>query len=190
MWRFLIFVVLAVVLMAQAAQAARGKMYASGSLAFGVLADAKDILSEINFDSGWGFIAALGYDMNGIRFEGEISLRAYDIDKIKIEGIGAIPVEGDFFALSYMANGYYDIKIRRSPFRPYVGIGFGVTHVDVDLKGLYSEGSTELAYQAMLGFAFRYSRKMFLRAGYRFFGYTDNDGTVIHELNIGAGFMF
>ena len=34
MKRFLIFVILAVVLMANAAQAARGKLYASGSLTF------------------------------------------------------------------------------------------------------------------------------------------------------------
>ncbi len=190
MKRFLIFVILAVALMANAAQAARGKVYASGGLTFGVLADALDIQSDIGIDSGWGLIAAVGYDMNKIRFEGEISLRNYGIDEINVDGVGTVSVDGDFTALSYMANGYYDFKIRRSPHRPYVGIGFGVTHVDVDLKGLFSTGSTELAYQAMAGVSFRYSRKMFLRAGYRFFGYTDNDGTVVHELNIGAGFMF
>ena len=189
MKRFLIFAILAAALMANAAQAARGKLYASGSLTFGVLAKALDVQSDIGIDSGLGLIVALGYDMNKFRFEGEISLRNYSFDEIEIDGVGTTSVDGDFFSLSYMVNGYYDFKVRRSPHRPYVGLGFGVTHVDMDL-GLFSTGSTEMAYQAMAGISFRYSRNMFLRTGYRFFGYTDNDGIVIHELNIGVGFMF
>lgn len=190
MKRFLICVILAVVLMANAAQAARGKLYASGSLTFGVLAKALDVQSDIGIDTGLGLIVALGYDMNKFRFEGEITLRNYSFDEIEVDGVGTVSVDGDFFSLSYMVNGYYDFKVRRSPHRPYVGLGIGVTHVDVDLKGLHSEGSTEMAYQVMAGISFRYSRNVFLRAGYRLFGYTDNDGIVVHELNIGAGFMF
>ena len=172
-------------------QAARGKKYVAGNLAFGVLADAADIISEISFKSGWGLIAALGYDTGkNFRFEGEVSYRAYNIDEIEVGGVGTIHVEGDFSALSYMANGYYDFKAVRRLFRPYVGIGFGITHVDIDLQGLFSEGSTEMAYQAMIGLGYRVSRKAVLTAGYRFFGFTDNDGMVIHELNVGARFMF
>lgn len=191
MKRFLLLVIFAMVCMtASPVQAARGKKYVAGNLGFGILVDGADVLSEISFDSGWGFIVAAGYDTGKIRLEGEISYRPYDIDKIKVTGVGTIPVEGDFSALSYMANGYYDIKVRRSPLRPYVGLGFGITHVDIEIQGQFSEGSTEMAYQAMLGLGYRVSRKAVLTAGYRFFGYTDNDGNVVHELNIGARYMF
>ena len=166
-------------------------MYAAGNLGFGILADTEDVISKISFKSGWGLIAALGYDTGkNIRFEGEVSLRTYDIKKIKVGGVGTVPVEGDFSAFSYMANGYYDFTPVRRLFRPYVGIGFGITRVDTELQGLFSKGSTEMAFQAMLGLGYRYSRKTVLTAGYRFFGFTDNDGMVIHELNVGARYMF
>ena len=78
MKRFLMFVIFAMVCMAASpVQAARGKKYVAGNLAFGVLADAADIISEISFKSGWGLIAALGYDTGkNFRFEGEVSYRA------------------------------------------------------------------------------------------------------------------
>ena len=190
MKRFLAGVIVVVVLTAQTAQADRGRVYVSGSLGYGVVADGADIRSETGIDTGWGLIGAVGYDTNRIRFEGEISLRKYKLDEVDVDGLGTLPVDGDLSAFSYMANGFYDFKRRTSPYRPYLGMGFGITRVDVNIDGQGEQGSTEMAFQFMGGVSIGLARRMFLRAGYRLFGYTNNDGNLIHELNLGAGFLF
>jgi opacity protein-like surface antigen len=61
----------------------------------------------------------------------------------------------------------------------------------VDLSGNTGGSSgTEIGYQLMAGVAFEVSPQAALTAGYRFFGFTDNGGAYVHELNLGARFMF
>jgi opacity protein-like surface antigen len=190
MKRLLMTMMVAAVFMAASAHAApQGQLYASGNLAFGILTDAEDRGVDISFDPGWGILGALGYDMGQIRVEGEIGYRTFDIDSVSVPGLGVFPVGGDISALSIMANGYYDHDMGTA-LTPYAGFGLGFVDADVDVPGVGSSSGTELAYQLMLGAAYEISPKLALTGGYRFFGFTDNDGAYVHELNIGARFMF
>ena len=188
MKRILIFVIFAAIMMATSEQAAQGKMYIAGNFGFGILTDSDDQGVELSFDPGWGLNGAFGYDMGQYRVEGEIGYRMYDLDEVRIGGV-PIPVDGDVTALTFMANGYYDHDMG-SPLTPYVGFGLGFVDVEFEVTGVGTFSDTEIAYQFMLGAGYDISPTTVLTAGYRFFGFTDNDGAFVHELNIGARFMF
>jgi len=145
---------------------------------------------EISFDPGWGFNGAVGYDMGEIRVEGEIGFRLFDVDEITVFPFPPISVSDDVTALTFMVNGYYDMETPNSPWTPYVGFGLGFLDISIDITGGGSFSETEFAYQGMLGLGYESSPNTVLTAGYRFFGFTDNDGAFIHELNLGARFMF
>ena len=59
------------------------------------------------FDTGLAFAAALGYDFNRFRVEGEISYQTNDVDKIGALGV-FFDATGDATALSFLINGYFD----------------------------------------------------------------------------------
>ena len=194
MKRFLMFAIIAAVFMVTSpVQAAQGQMYASGNLAFGILTDMEDEGVEISFDPGWGLIAAVGYDLGVYRVEGEIGYRMFDTDEIVVPGVGTFSLDGDVSVLTFMVNGYYDVAMG-GPLTPYMGFGLGLVNADFEATvpgfGTVSESDTEFAYQLMLGAGFEMNPNMVLTAGYRFFGFTDNDGAFSHELNIGARFYF
>ncbi len=191
MKRFLMFAMFAAIMMATSAQAAKGQMYFAGNFAIGILTDAEEAGVELSFDPGFGFIGAVGYDMGEIRVEGEIGYRLFDIDEVTIPPFPPISTDGDVRALTFMVNGYYDIEMPNSPLTPYVGFGLGFLDFDIDVAGLGQVVSeTEFAYQVMLGLGYEISPNTVLTAGYRFFGFTNNEGAYTHELNLGARFMF
>ena len=110
MKRTLLAMVFAMVFMATSVQAADRGYYASvkGGL---TIASSTDFGSgEIDFDPGFNITAALGYDLGLIRVEGEIGYRAVDIDSILGVPAGSI-FSGDFSALTFMGNGYYDFEM-------------------------------------------------------------------------------
>lgn len=189
MKRFLMTLVVAAVFMATSAQAANGQLYASGNLAFGILTDTDDSGLEISFDPGWGLNGAIGYDMGQIRVEGEIGYRDYGIDEVRIFGT-PFPVDGSVSALTFMVNGYFDFEMSGSPLTPYVGLGLGIADFDIEISGVSADAGSELAYQFMAGVGYDVAPNTVLTAGYRFFGFSDNAGSFVHELNIGARFMF
>ena len=184
MKRFLMTLVIAAVFMSTSAQAASGQPYISGNLALGILTDNDERAVEVSFDPGIGFLGAVGLDMGQIRFEGELGYRRFSIDEVRVSG-SPVPANGHASTLSLMANGYVDIEMPNSPLTPYVGVGLGF----VDTSGARFSG-TEIGYQFMAGAAYDISPKAALTAGYRFFGFTDNGGSNVHELNVGARFMF
>ncbi len=190
MKRFLMFMMFAAIMMATSAQAAKGQMYFAGNFAFGILTDSEAAAVEISFDPGFGFIGAVGYDMGEIRVEGEIGYRLFDIDERTIPPSPPISTDGDFKALTFMVNGYYDIEMPNSPLTPYVGFGLGFVDNEIDVTGVGSASEEEFAYQVMLGLGYEISPNTVLTAGYRFFGFTNNEGAYTHELNLGARFMF
>lgn len=187
MKRILMALIVSTVLMATSTYAADG-MYGAASLPLVQISDAEGGGVEIRISPWIGLIGALGYDLGVVRVEGEISYRSYDVDKVIIGGV-RYSRDADVSNWSVMANGYYDLETRTSV-TPYAGLGLGLTRAKRDISGFDSESSTELAYQLMLGAAFEVSSQAALTAGYRFFGYTDNDGEYVHELNVGARFMF
>jgi opacity protein-like surface antigen len=189
MKRFLMTLVVAAVFMATSAQAANGQLYVSGNLAFGILTDTDIGGDTISYDPGFGIMGAVGFDGGQFRIEGELAYRDYGIDTVTISGT-AFQGIGSISALSFMANGYADIEIPNSPLTPYVGVGMGFVDLSFNVGGTSYASGTEVAYQFMAGTAFDISPKAALTVGYRFFGFTDNEGSNVHELNIGARFMF
>jgi opacity protein-like surface antigen len=187
MKRLLMTLVVAVVFIATSAQAApQGQLYASGNIAFGILTDVEEGNVEIDYDPGIGFFGAVGLDMGQFRVEGELGYRRFSIDEVRVSG-SPVPASGHASAVSLMANGYFDIEMPNAPVTPYVGAGLGF----VDLSGNTGGSSgIEIGYQLMAGVAFEVSPQAALTAGYRFFGFSDNNGSDVHELNIGARFMF
>lgn len=120
---------------------------------------------DINFDTGFGIAAALGYDFAGsnLRLEGELTYR-YNEATVSSPALPSFAPSGDVDSIAYMANAYYDFDIN-SPLIPYVGAGLGV--VDIDSE------DTVFAYQGMVGASYGINSYSELFGGYRYF---DSEG--------------
>lgn len=189
MKRFLMIMVLALVFMANSAQAANEKLYISGNFAFGIQEDAEDGAVKISFDPGWGLIGALGYDAGKFRVEGEIYYRSFEIDEVTFPSSPPVSLNGDASVFGYMANGYYDFEMN-SPLTPYAGFGLGLVKANIDDIGFGSSSDTRIAFQVMLGAGYEIGPATVLTGGYRFFGIGVSEVPDIHEFNVGARFMF
>lgn len=121
---------------------------------------------DTDFDTGFNVGGAIGFSTGITRVEGEIVYRMNDFD-----GFG-----GDMSALSFMANGYYDIDTA-TPLRPYFGggIGFAIIYLDSELPvvGRVDENDTVFAYQIGGGVAYELNEFMALDLGYRYFATSD-----------------
>jgi opacity protein-like surface antigen len=139
-------------------------------------------VSKLDTTSGvpWGMTY-----MGKFRIEGELAYRSVDVDKVN--GI-PFPVSADLSALSFMANGYYDIEM--DSLTPYIGVGLGASNNELSVAGSGSVDETDFAYQFMAGLAFNVGKTTYLTAGYRFFAIGESDVPSTHELNFGARFMF
>ncbi len=155
----------------------------------------RDVSVELMAKSGFGVLAAAGYEMSSrLRAELELGYRGYEFDKAKVKVDPPIvpvrdkghwvdgPVDGDFSTLSVMANGIY--SFRRGKLRPYAGLGVGLARHTLNLErityeingrtvlgpsGGPEEDSTVLAYQAMAGIGYALSDNAEVRLGYRYF---------------------
>lgn len=125
----------------------------------------------IEYDTGFGFNVAAGYVMNPVRVEAEFGYKAADLDSVSGPG-GSIGISGaDLTVMSYMLNGYYDMKVDPT-ITPFVGFGIGV--IDGELEG--SGGSIDDAvfgYQATLGVSAAMNRNLNLDVYYRYQGSED-----------------
>ena len=187
MKRFLITMIVAAVFMATSAQAAKGKMYFSGSAGVSITEDLDFPGINISFDPGYNVGGALGYDMGRFRVEGEIRYSSVDIDAVN--GTPP-PTSADLSALTFMANGYYDHEMRNSSLTPYLGLGLGFVDSEVSAAGFGSTSETDFAYQFMAGLGFNVSPSTILTAEYRYFGIADSDAPSTHAFLFGARFMF
>lgn len=157
---------------------------------------APGVSGEIEYDEGFSGGAFWGYDLGTLRAEAEIRYRAADIDKFKNGGV-TLSGSGDFNALSYMVNGYYDFE-NQSPWTPYLGVGIGAATVEYDDLSVAgfpvpgSEDDTQFAYQFILGAGYSLNQRWMFNVNYRYFGTTDleySGGTEIeysaHNILIG-----
>lgn len=128
---------------------------------------------EVEFDPGIAVGGAAGYDYGFLRLEGEISYRHAEISSVTDAPTGASyrGVDGDFGALAFMANAFFDLH-NNSPITPYWGggVGFAVlssSDVTSAETPLYEEGEdTVFAYQAEIAL----NPFLSLDLGYRYFG--------------------
>ena len=119
--------------------------------------------------TGWAVGGAAGYDFVGPRLELNV-------------GYGQIPtsanipgsaINGKVGTLSVMANALYDF-MPASVITPYLGAGLGVAFIDSNS----SLGSTQFAYQAMLGVAYNVNEQLRFSVEGRYFG-TTNPGVTV-----------
>jgi len=151
--------------------------YISGNLA-GVIVndsdfDAGPLSGEFTFDSGIGFVAALGSSVeSGARAEVELAYRKNDFDEVKVDGLGKADIDGDISSLALMGNIYYDFSTEGG-FYPFIGAGLGFANIEADFDDIGSEDDTEIAYQVILGGSFTSSIGLSIDLQYRYFATND-----------------
>lgn len=123
---------------------------------------------DVSYDTGMGFVVGAGYDFDGVRLEGEFGYRNADVDKISGAG-GSVSVSGvDMTIMSYMANGYFDIK-SGSLVTPYVGGGVGMIKGEMDFDGDKLD-DTVFGYQLTAGLSFAANQNVTFDLYYRLQG--------------------
>lgn len=129
----------------------------------------------IEFDPGFTGSAALGYNwffpqnLADVRVELEGSYRYNDVHEI-----ASLTADGDAQVFSAMVNGYLDFRTTW-PVVPYVGIGFGGSHIRYEDDGAggligvtINDNDTIFAYQVMGGVFYNLSESMAIGFEYRF----------------------
>jgi opacity protein-like surface antigen len=162
-------------------------LYVSGNFGFAMASDSDltdstvpGVTVNTEFDTGPALGAALGYDFNRFRVEGEISYQKNDVDKIGALGV-FFDATGDATAISFLINGYFDF-VNSSAFTPYISAGLGYAQVefnDLSISGSGFPGSSDddsvFAYQIGIGVGYALSEKVTIDVKYRYFGTEDSE---------------
>jgi opacity protein-like surface antigen len=151
--------------------------YISGNLGAVIVEDsdfdAGPLSGEFTFDTGFGFVAAVGSSVeNGGRIEVELGYRKNDFDELKIDGLGKADIDGDISSLSLMGNAYYDFSTEGG-FSPFIGAGLGYANIEADLDDAGDEDDSVFAYQLILGGSFASSETLSVDLQYRYFATDD-----------------
>jgi len=177
-----LFLTLCFFLILGASSAFGGNVYLNGNLGAVWLSDSDLSQSDgtkgkAEYDTGFGFAAALGYDFGPARAEAEVGYRIHDYDKVGASGQEKVNAGGDVTGWDFMVNGYYDFENTTS-FTPYIGGGIGAAILDssgVNAGGINmsSGDDTVFAYQAIAGVAYIFAEVWAVQLEYRFFGTAD-----------------
>lgn len=165
----------------------------------------------LTFEPGLNVNAALGYRFGNFRVEGEFS---FFNNPISVASAGT-PVgtfkesaEGNVSLRAYMANLYYDIPIKNSRLKPYLGVGIGFYQSEINgltadffntlgIPPVNATSNTPFAYQFRGGLGYVLSRKAEIYLGYRFFrgeeltfnaevlGELNPNGASVHNVELG-----
>lgn len=123
---------------------------------------------DAEFDTGYGFNLSAGYNFDGFRIEGEFGYKNADMDKLSGGGGSANVDDTDITVMSYMVNGYYDIK-NSSSITPFLGVGLGVLNGEIDSEGS-KDDDTVFGYQLTAGVSFALNKNINLDLSYRYQG--------------------
>ncbi len=167
-------------------------------------------LGDLDFDSGYGIGASLGYKprtgnaiVDQMRFEGEYYFRSNDFDELNSQTGASAQLPGDINSQSFMVNTYYDFATGTT-ISPYIGGGLGVTEIEIDAPTLALEDEdTVFAYQLMAGISWAPKSLLNteLNLGYRYLdasdpSFTTDAGATVdhqyehHSIEAGARFRF
>lgn len=171
--------------------------YVSGS--FGLVSVSDSTFSESNgssfevsTDPGFGFLAAIGNNFDGLRAEAEMSYRTNDQDEFS-SAASSGPLNGEITSLALMGNLLVDLPLSEIV-RPFLGAGIGLANVESDISGASNADDTVFAYQAIAGIGFPLTHITTLDFQYRYFATADPDfGSVEAEYdthNFFAGLRF
>lgn len=87
--------------------------------------------TAIDFERGYGLNGVIGYRINNFRLEGEVSYFNNGNEAFVFLPDTSEPATGQIALRAFMFNVYYDIPIRRSRFKPYIGAGLGTYKSDI-----------------------------------------------------------
>ena len=180
-----------ILLLVYSSSAAAGGYYVGiqGGVGFLPETKASDSEGSINFayDAGYDGSITVGYNIgndypnigNG-RIEVEFNAASNDIDEAEFTQVNSA-VDGSADRTSIMLNtiGEY---VTESGMIIYVLLGLGWAEVTLDNLSINGEpfvddSNSQLAYQAGLGVAWRFSERFFFDLGYRYYGTTDPEFT-------------
>ena len=147
----------------------------------------------VEYDTGFGFNMSAGYNFDPFRAEFEFGYKNADVDRFEAFGF-SVPTDGaDLTTMSYMVNGFYDIKTK-SAFTPYIGAGLGFIYGELDVDG-FSSDDTVFGYQFIVGSAYNVNKNLAIDLSYHFQGAAEDfsvDGTDVSYMssNIMAGIRY
>lgn len=101
---------------------------------------------ELGTELGFAGGVAFGTNLTDrLRAELELAVHANDVDEIRLDGLGSIPIHGDITVVTSMAKLAYDFEL--GPFQPYVAAGIGAARYELSLQlpGSASDQKTVLA---------------------------------------------
>ena len=128
----------------------------------------KDLTQVGNFslDFGNGFTGALalGFAMDHMRFEAELSVTDANFTEINDVQIATIDRQIDGGLTTAMVNGYYDLT-DDFIITPYVGIGVGLASTKLSTIS----DSKRVAFQAITGFRYKIQNNLWVGGEYRYF---------------------
>ncbi len=120
--------------------------------------------SNSSSSTGWAVGGKAGYDFVGPRLELEASYGQIPVSA----NIPGTAINGKVGQLAVMANILYDF-MPTSVITPYIGAGAGIAFVDSNS----SLGSTQFAYQGIVGVAYNVSEQLRFMIEGRYFGTTN-----------------
>ena len=132
----------------------------------------------VTFKSGVPFVGAVGMNNIGYRLEVALGYQSNSVDKLTLNGVDLNSAGYSQSALTYLANGYYDINIKGA-FTPYLTAGLGGSSISQKSPGYATESRSVFTYQLGAGVGFTASDNIVVDLGYRYLkpsNFTDNDG--------------
>ena len=122
--------------------------------------------AELEYDTGYSFNVSAGYNFEPARVEFEFGYKNADVDQISGPGGSFYVSDSDLSVMSYMVNGFYDLKIDNQ-ITTYFGAGLGMINGEFDFGGA-DEDDTQFGYQLIIGAAYNVNRNIALDLSYRF----------------------
>jgi opacity protein-like surface antigen len=141
-----------------------------------------DMVYKVTTDENLSGRAAFGFDLGNLRVEGEIGMSQNDVSDYQSTSPPNVAnrADGALSTLSAMANAYWDFDMGNGV-SPYLGIGIGGMQAELSVAGprptaptgpvvtLLDTEQTNIAWQAMAGFAVPVTSQLTATVGYRMF---------------------